>query len=85
MLYTMLDFLSLSLLLFHSSKKATRKGHVEVVRLLVQNGVSVNARTDFGKGQSVLNLAKDHHEEDSNFIQFLIEELGAIDIAEEDL
>jgi hypothetical protein len=56
-----------------------------VVRLLVQNGVSVNARTDFGKGQSVLNLAKDHHEEDSNFIQFLIEELGAIDIAEEDL
>ena len=56
-----------------------------MVRLLVQNGVSVNARTDFGTGQSVLNLAKDHHDEDSTFITFLIEELGAMDIAEEDL
>jgi hypothetical protein len=65
--------------------QAARKGHVEVVKLLVDNGVSVNARTDFGKGQSVLNLAKDHHEEDSYFIRFLVEELGAMDIAEEDL
>jgi hypothetical protein len=68
-----------------SINKATRKGHVEVVRLLVQNGVSENARTNFGHGQSVLSLAKDHHEEDSTFIKFLVEELGALEISDEDL
>ena len=51
----------------------------------MQNGVSENARTNFGNGQSVLSLAKDHHEEDSTFIKFLVEELGALEISDEDL
>lgn len=67
--------------------EAARSGHEEVVRILVKHGVSVNERTDFGKGQSVLNLAYDHHDEDSSFITFLIEEMGALDIGgdEQDL
>jgi len=56
-----------------------------VVTLLVSHGVGINERTDFGKGQSVLNLAYDHHDEDSEFIQFLIHQMGALDIAAEDL
>jgi len=65
--------------------EATRGGHDEVVTILVKHGVGINERTDFGKGQSVLNLAYDHHEEDSDFIKFLVEQMGALDIAAEDL
>ena len=67
-----------------SSIQAARSGHKEVVMLLVKHGVGINERTDFGKGQSVLNVAYDHHEEDSSFIDFLINEMGAIDIEGEE-
>ncbi len=54
--------------------------------LLVKHGVGINERTDYGEGQSVLNVAYDHHDEDSSFIEFLINEMGAIDIdGEEEL
>lgn len=66
--------------------QAARAGHSDVVRVLVKHGVSVNERTDYGEGQSVLNLAYDNHDEDSSFITFLIEEMGALDIdGEQDL
>ena len=66
--------------------QAARSGHKEVVMLLVKHGVGINERTDFGQGQSVLNVAYDHHDEDSSFIDFLINEMGAIDIdGEEEL
>ena len=45
--------------------------------------MDINERTDFGEGQSVLNLAYDHHDEDSWFIEWLIG-MGALDIGEED-
>ena len=50
----------------------------------MKHGVNINERTDWGEGQSVLNLAYDHHDEDSSFIEFLIEEMGALDLGGED-
>ena len=50
----------------------------------MNHGVGINERTDYGKGQSVLNLAKDHHDEESDFIKFLIETMGALDLTAED-
>ena len=64
--------------------QAARGGHEEIVTILVNHGVGINERTDYGKGQSVLNLAKDHHDEESDFIKFLIETMGALDLAAED-
>lgn len=47
--------------------------------MLVKHGVSINERTDYGEGQSVLSVAYDHHDEDSNFIDFLVK-LGALEL-----
>ena len=63
--------------------EGARNGHEDVVRLLVKHGVDINERTNFGSGQSVLNMAYDYHEEDSGFINFLIHEMGAVDIEDE--
>lgn len=63
--------------------EGTRKGHTDVIRVLVQAGVDINERTDFGKGKSVLALAYDYHDHDSTFINFLINEMGAISIEDE--
>lgn len=60
--------------------EGARNGHEDVVRLLVRHGVDINERTNFGRGQSVLNMAYDYHAEDSGFINFLIHEMGAVDI-----
>ncbi|KAL7450256.1 hypothetical protein ACHAWC_002198 [Mediolabrus comicus] len=62
--------------------EAARGGHHEIVKVLVDNGVDINERTDFGEGQSVLNLAYDYHEEDHPFIDFLVS-LGAEDLGPE--
>ena len=62
--------------------EAARGGHHEIVKVLVDNGVDINEQTDFGEGQSVLNLAYDHHEEDHPFIDFLMS-LGAEDLGPE--
>ncbi|KAL9187333.1 hypothetical protein ACHAXT_001436 [Thalassiosira profunda] len=59
--------------------EAARGGHKEIVEVLLKHGVSINARTDNGEGQSVLALAYDHHDEDSSFINFLLE-LGALEL-----
>ena len=56
---------------------------MEIVETLVKHGVDINERTDWGEGQSVLNLAYDHHDEDSSFIEFLIG-LGALDLTWEE-
>jgi len=63
--------------------EAARNGHDGIIWTLVHHGVDINERTDFGEGQSVLNLAYDHHDEDSWFIEWLIG-MGALDIGEED-
>jgi len=42
-------------------------------------GVDIHERTDFGDGQSVLDVAYDHHDEDSSFIQWL-ESIAEIDM-----
>lgn len=63
--------------------EGTRTGHEDIIRVLVNAGVDINERTNFGKGQSVLALAYDFHEEDSSFIHFLINEMGAISVESE--
>lgn len=63
--------------------EAARGGHEDIVEVLVDHGVDINARTDFGRGQSVLNLAYDYHESDHPFIEFLLK-LGAEDLAPEE-
>ena len=50
--------------------------------MLVENGADVNERTAWGLGQSVLNLAYDHHDEDHGVIAYLLS-LGAEDIGPE--
>jgi len=62
--------------------EAARGGHTEIIEVLLKHGVNINERTEFGEGQSVLNLAYDHHDEDSSFIEWLIN-LGAEDIGYE--
>lgn len=59
--------------------EAAREGNKEIIKVLVEHGVSINDRTDWGEGQSVLNVAYDHHEEDSEFILFL-KLFGAVDL-----
>ena len=49
----------------------------------MKHGVDINERTDYGEGQSVLNLAYDHHDEDSSFVKWLID-IGAVDLDEDD-
>ena len=73
----------LVLMFFHRCLQAARAGHKEIVEILVKHGVNINERTDYGEGQSVLNLALEHHEEDSEFI-FMLKLLGALDLGSED-
>lgn len=52
--------------------EAARAGHVDVVKLLEENGADVNARTWWGEGQSVLSLAFDYHNEENKIIKYLM-------------
>ena len=73
----------LVLMLLRHCLQAAREGNKEIVELLVKHGVNINERTDWGEGKSVLNLALDQHEEDSEFI-FMLKLLGALDLGYED-
>lgn len=61
--------------------EGARSGHLEVVKLLVENGADVNAKTA-GDGGTALWWAKQSHEEDHPVVRFL-EELGALEIGPE--
>lgn len=63
--------------------EAARGGHEEIVTLLVDHGVDINERTDFGEGQSVLSLAYEYYEDDHPFIDFLLK-LGAEELEPEE-
>lgn len=56
--------------------QAARSGHKEIIEILTDHGADINERTDWGNGQSVLDIAYDNHDEDSDFIKWLIE-MGA--------
>jgi prolyl 4-hydroxylase len=63
--------------------EAARGGHTEVVKLLIQHGAEMNARTGRGgDGGSVLNIALDHLDEDHDLIQYL-RSIGAQDYTDE--
>mmetsp|Transcript_22394 Transcript_22394/g.38426 ORF Transcript_22394/g.38426 Transcript_22394/m.38426 type:complete len:493 (+) Transcript_22394:84-1562(+) len=59
--------------------EAARSGHREIIEIFMKYGVDIHERTDFGDGQSVLDVAYDHHDEDSSFIQWL-ESIAEIDM-----
>jgi prolyl 4-hydroxylase len=61
--------------------EGARGGHLEVVKLLVENGADVSARTG-EDGGTPLWWAKQTHGEDSEVVKFL-EEIGALDIGPE--
>jgi prolyl 4-hydroxylase len=61
--------------------EGARGGHLEVVKLLVENGADLSARTA-GDGGTALWWAKQTYDEDHPVVQFL-EEIGALDIGPE--
>jgi prolyl 4-hydroxylase len=70
---------------WHPLHESARSGHKDAAELLVQHGGEVNARTGrYKNGQSVLNLALEHHPEESDIVQYL-RSIGAQDIAMEEL
>jgi prolyl 4-hydroxylase len=62
--------------------EAARGGHIDVISLLLEHDVDINARTHDGKGSSPLNVALTMLREDHPVTQFLID-LGAINIEPE--
>lgn len=61
--------------------EGARGGHLEVVKLLVENGADLSARTA-GDGGTALWWAKQTHEQDHPVVKFL-EDIGALDIGPE--
>jgi prolyl 4-hydroxylase len=61
--------------------EGARGGHLEVVKLLVENGADVSARTG-AEGGTALWWAKQTHGKDNEVVHFL-EEIGALDIGPE--
>lgn len=70
---------------WHPLHESARSGHKEAAELLIQHGADKNARTGrYNDGQSVLNLALEHHTEESPIVQYL-RSIGAEDIPMEEL
>jgi len=61
--------------------EGARGGHLEVVKLLVENGADYNAKTA-GQGGTALWWAKQIHDADHPVVQFL-EEIGALEVGPE--
>jgi len=57
--------------------EASRRGHFELIKLLVENGAQVNATTK--SGESALYMIKKHKSKESSIIEFL-ESVGAAEI-----
>ena len=62
--------------------EAARGGHVDAAEFLIRHGSDKNARTNGGKGGSVLWWARNSHDDDHPMIEYL-EEIGAEDIEPE--
>ena len=51
--------------------EGARGGHTEVLKLLVQNGVNINERTNHGLGGSPLFLAMESHGKHHSSVKYL--------------
>lgn len=68
---------------WHPIHEATRAGHTDAVKILLQHGENKDARTGHsGKGGSVLNLALAHLDEEHDLVQYL-RSIGANDFEQE--
>jgi prolyl 4-hydroxylase len=50
--------------------EAARSGNVEIIKILLDHGADINARTDFGEGHSTLNIALGYHDPSSEIVEF---------------
>jgi len=64
--------------------EAARGGHKEIIKILLEHGVDINEQTDWGDGQSVLDVAYDNHHEEDSFIKWLIMMGATYDYGEEE-
>jgi prolyl 4-hydroxylase len=68
---------------WHPIHEAARSGQTEVVKILLAHGENKDARTGHSsKGESVLNLALAHLDEDHDLVQYL-RSIGASDYEQE--
>lgn len=49
---------------------------MEIIKILLDHGADIDARTEWGEGHSVLRVAMQFHEQDSGIVKFL-EQKGA--------
>jgi len=56
--------------------EAARAGNIEIIKILLDHGADIDARTEWGEGHSVLRVAMQFHEQDSGIVKFL-EQKGA--------
>ena len=52
--------------------EAVRAGQTEAVKILIQNGADINARTHYGTGESVLAVAINNLPKDHPLINYLV-------------
>lgn len=57
--------------------EAARAGHVDMAKWLHERGIDLHLKTGHGVGQSALQLAKQHHGEESEIYQFLFGAVSA--------
>jgi ankyrin repeat protein len=51
--------------------QAARAGNIEIIKILLDHGANIDARTEWGDGHSTLRVAMQFHDEGSPIVQFL--------------
>lgn len=51
--------------------QAARGGNIEIIKILLDHGADIDARTEWGEGHSTLRVAMQFHDQESDIVQFL--------------
>jgi prolyl 4-hydroxylase len=51
--------------------QAARAGNVEIIKILLDHGADIDARTEWGEGISTLRVAMQFHPQESPIVEFL--------------